>query len=373
MKSKVKGLSKKALRQFLHVFWLFPIRKKKIIFICYDGTQYSCNPKYVAEYLITNKIDFDVYFAYKNEVTRKQMIEGIHPVKLNRPSFFYHILTSGTVLTNTNIRDYIPLRKSQILFNTWHGAALKGMPKLKVDYNRTDFFVAENKLTHQVIASPIGMDYHGKILDYGMPRNDILINHPLDLIRATKDKLQINSEVKILMYAPTFREGDSDYLNINLSGVAEELRKRTKCDWIILYRLHHFQKGKIKLENGIDVTDYPDMQHLLLIADVLITDYSSTMWEMSLMNKPVFLYAPDIKRYLETERTAFFYPFEELPFPRAYDNDHLLAIINEFDENKYKVDLAEYHRRMGEFECEGNSTKLLVDVIIKEIKASCIL
>ena len=91
------------------------------------------------------------------------------------------------------------------------------------------------------------------------------------------------------------------------------------------------------------------------------------------MNKPVFLYAPDIKRYLETERTAFFYPFEELPFPRAYDNDHLLAIINEFDENKYKVDLAEYHRRMGEFECEGNSTKLLVDVIIKEIKASCIL
>ena len=72
MKSKVKGLPKKALREFLHVFWLFPIRKKKIIFICYDGTQYSCNPKYVAEYLITNKIEFDVYFAYKNEETREQ-------------------------------------------------------------------------------------------------------------------------------------------------------------------------------------------------------------------------------------------------------------------------------------------------------------
>ena len=90
------------------------------------------------------------------------------------------------------------------------------------------------------------------------------------------------------------------------------------------------------------------MQELLLAADVLVTDYSSSIWDMSLAFKPTFLYCPDLDRY-RAERD-FYIDIHEWPFPLAADNAALAANIRGFDEEKYRADVAAHHARLGSCE-----------------------
>ena len=95
-------------------------------------------------------------------------------------------------------------------------------------------------------------------------------------------------------------------------------------------------------------TDYPDMQDLLKCADVLLTDYSSCMWDFSLMHKPCFLYARDISEY-RGERD-FYTPIEDWPFPLASNNDELAQVIADFDEDAYHAAVDRHHEELGSTE-----------------------
>ena len=97
-----------------------------------------------------------------------------------------------------------------------------------------------------------------------------------------------------------------------------------------------------------NATDYPDMQDLLQCADVLLTDYSSCMWDFSLMKKPCFLYARDIAEY-RGERD-FYTPIDSWPFPLAADNGELAAVISDFDEAAYRSAVDRHHRELGSTE-----------------------
>ena len=95
-------------------------------------------------------------------------------------------------------------------------------------------------------------------------------------------------------------------------------------------------------------TDYPDMQELLATADVLITDYSSCMGDMCLMNKPVFLYTPDLADYIG-ER-GFYWDIFSLPFPVAKNEKELIHNILEFDIDLYRRNVVKYLRRLVSYE-----------------------
>jgi CDP-glycerol glycerophosphotransferase len=114
----------------------------------------------------------------------------------------------------------------------------------------------------------------------------------------------------------------------------------------------------VKQKNVIDVTGYNDIQELLLIADILISDYSSLMFDYSLTNRPCFLYVPDIKQYLEKERN-FYFNLEELPFVSAVSNSDLVREIEQFDEIHYKQEVQTFLNKVGSYE-NGNSSELLL-------------
>ena len=109
-----------------------------------------------------------------------------------------------------------------------------------------------------------------------------------------------------------------------------------------------------------NATDYPDMQDLLQCADVLLTDYSSCMWDFSLMHKPCFLYARDIAEY-RGERD-FYTPIDSWPFPLADDNDSLEQVISDFDEGQYRTDVDRHHTELGSTE-SGTATAQCVQRI----------
>ena len=167
-----------------------------------------------------------------------------------------------------------------------------------------------------------------------------------------------------MLYAPTFRNSHTlDLYDVDFARLKASLEKRFGGEWVIVLRMHYYLADKAMAVGApwlLNATDYPDMQELLLASDVLLTDYSSCMWDFSLMKKPCFLYARDINEY-RGERD-FYTPIESWPFPLAADNDGLEKVIAEFDEAKYRADAARHHAELGSTE-SGTAAKQCVERI----------
>lgn len=186
--------------------------------------------------------------------------------------------------------------------------------------------------------------YKGDILQCGFPKTDYVINSSTEDIKNVKKVLNIDETFKIVLYAPTFRNNKNvDVYILEFDKLLENLGAKFGEQWIVLLMLHPSISEKaydfFYSEKVVNLSEYSDMQDLLIISDVLITDYSSTMFEFYLMNKIVFLYTTDVENY-ESERGLYFC-FESIPFLKAKTFEDLLKVIEDFDRNKYdqKVDV----------------------------------
>lgn len=347
---------------------ILPVKKKRISFICYNCTQYSCNPKYISEYIHENYDGvYELNWFYTDDHVRNRLPDYVKKSKKNSLQYFVSLMTSEFIISNVTLPRIVPFRAEQKKINTWHGTAFKGdHNKHGNDYNRFDYFLAENELTAKVLKREDSFNYTGEIVKIGMPRNDFLIRENESIKMSIKRQLGIQEDEKIILYAPTFRESVSNApFNIQFDRLISQLSMKFGGTWKVLFRYHHMQKGKIDLAGSVDVTSYPDMQQLLLVSDILITDYSSTMWDFSLMNKPVFLYAEDIDRYIQNERGEFYWPLEKLPFYIAKNNDELADAVKNFDQSDYIQKITQYHKDWGRYNYAGNATEIFVKKLIE--------
>mgnify|MGYP003308231683 FL=1 len=123
--------------------------------------------------------------------------------------------------------------------------------------------------------------------------------------------------------------------------------------WKILCRLHPNLIGKVSFNNVdkecIDVTNYNDIQELLIISDILITDFSSCMFDVAFMRKPCILYASDYLQYINNERNLYF-DIQTLPFSLTTTNDELVTAVNTFDMNLYANKVENFLSAIGTYE-----------------------
>ena len=151
----------------------------------------------------------------------------------------------------------------------------------------------------------------------------------------------------------------------------KELNEKYNKEWIVLLRLHPNIAHKSKelcekaSNNIIDVSNYGDMYELMLISDILITDYSSVMFEFSFASKPVFLYANDLDEYIKDR--GFYFDYNDLPYTIANNNEELINNITNFDNDIYQIKLKEFFDKIGLKET-GKASKEVVNVIEKEIE-----
>ena len=196
--------------------------------------------------------------------------------------------------------------------------------------------------------------YDGEIFEQGTPRNDILFGEKNDLKKIVKDRLNIDNDKKIILYAPTFRKNnDLSVYNINYKKTLSSLKEKFGGEWVFLVKLHPHLISKSKElvygDDVMDVTSYDDIQELLSVADVLISDYSSLMFDFGLTERPCFLYVPDLESYIQSDRRLYF-DINELPFISAKSNEELSNEIVNFDGDKYKKNLDKFSREIGSFE-----------------------
>lgn len=349
---------------------LFPLRvckikQNRILLLNSLNGNYCCNPKYIAEYLLSHYPNqFEIIFPVgKNVRVNVKELEdrGIRTVTAGTPAYYLLAMTSKVFITNSGGISYIPFRKKQIVINTWHGGG--AYKKAGVDTEKSFFFKRDcrltgKRITHfisssgkftEVMSSALMMD-KSKFWEIGLPRNDIFFTD----YQATADKIkklyQIEDDVKIALYAPTYRTPDAGTFfqhqlgpyEIDYQRVLHALTERFGGKWVLAVRLHSSIASSITQfpENVINMSAHADSQEVLCAADILINDYSSIMWDFVQMRKPCFIFATDYQKYLDT--VGLYTYADSWPFPFAQNNDELESLILHFDESAYAAAVDEY-------------------------------
>ncbi|PAV31691.1 glycerophosphotransferase [Virgibacillus profundi] len=361
-----------------------PIKKNKLFMFSYYGSNYGCNPKYITEYLVTHypKGRFDVVWAF-NDPNSKHLPTPIRKVKTMSFRYFYELCTAKVVITNYRTTELFVKRKNQYYIQTWHSSLrLKQIEKdaedvlpdsyvqmARKDSMKCDLLLSGCKYSTNIFKRSFWFD--GEIFEQGIPRNDMLIQHKSDDMGEIKRKLNIPKDKKILLYAPTFRKHNNlEVYDLDWTQLLNRLKNKFGSEWVILVKLHpHLISKSSQLINGNqhvkDVTSYEDIQELLFTADVLISDYSSLMFDFSITKRPCFLYVPDIHEYTKQDRKLYF-DITDLPFISATSNSDLFDKIGNFHNRNYQDNLAKFLNRVGSYE-EGRASEHL----LKRIEAVC--
>ena len=329
---------------------IFRINKKKILFKSWNGVSYSCNPRAISEDLYKKDPSIEFVWAFKEPNKKKKIVPHyVKCVKANSLKNIYELVTSKVWIFNNESSVGKFKRKNQIYIQTWHGD--RGLKKVLYDIKNNDSVkspLSEEKYCDLMITgSKFGesklrsaFHYDGEFLRNGCPRNDILIAQNAEYIKQIKQKLSIRPDTKIVMYAPTFRKKDKlmnkgfEIKDINLENVIEVLENKSGEDWVCLIRAHITVSGFLgEMQNHkiLDVSEYEEMSHLLLITDLFITDYSSSCGDFILTKKPLILYHADIDEYTKNDRT-FYFNVNDTPFWVANSQDALLTHIESMNE-----------------------------------------
>jgi CDP-glycerol glycerophosphotransferase len=370
------------IKVFLYyIFRLFPINNKKLFIQNFNGKGYGDNPKYIIEEILRRSLNFKIVWAVRPELS-KDFPKNVKTVPYKNIRAIYEEATAKIWIDNCRKQTDVRKRKQQFYIQTWHGAiGLKKVEKdvehqlsayyvkqAKYDSTMINLFLSDSTFTSQIYRSSFW--YNGEILECGSPRDDILVNYNYHLKNKVKRHFNIDNNTKIILYAPTFRENfDVSVYNIDYKSILNVLEKKTKENWVFLLKLHPNISGKSSnflFNNQIfNASNYCDMQELLFAGDILISDYSSCIYEFAIMNKQVFLFINDYEQYRK-ERNFYLDPFS-LPFPCSTNNEELLYNIINVNTAQYINSLDNFFIKVGLIR-DGNASSKVVDRIITEME-----
>ena len=379
MKQKIWKMTRPVLRpvggaMIIVLFYLlriFPIKKNKVLACVSAGSRYDDNQKYIMEELHKLIPDLDIVWV-KNPKFEYELPEWTRPVKWQSWRCVYEYVTAKIWNSNVIVPDYFVKRKGQLYVETWHG----GLGIKKVDGDVIGEYAAEinkkrllrnvsemadvfiSNSDHLSIIYRRAFKFHGPIWKCGYPKNDILVRNDPEDGERTRKELGIPKTHKVLFYAPTWRlrfekeqHVDMKVYDLDMLRLKQALAERFGGEWTMLIRFHpklrHYAKGCLEAQPEVmDVTDYPDMQQLLMATDVMVSDYSSCVFDAALRRIPCFTYATDFEAYKYEERGVY-YEMEELPFPYAKNNDEMEQNVKAFDMEEYLKKWDAFAVRMG--------------------------
>ncbi len=238
---------------------------------------------------------------------------------------------------------------------------------LKMSGSKIDHLIVTSSNISEIYQKAFQVD-EKKILPFGIPRIDYYFdknNINPDNVRNIRTKFEEKyPEVKgkkIVLYAPTFRENKSlnDKITVNFDG---NLFKSNLGDEYFLIFKSHPKYNISTVKNSIDISKHDNVQEILLISDILITDYSSIMIEFAVLLKPIIFYPFDLEYYISNER-GFYFEYNDVPGPIANDTNEIIEIIknNNFDIDKIKKFVFRNYDYL-----DDKSSKRIVDYILSE-------
>lgn len=360
---------------------IFPIKENKIVFCTAKGKRYGDNPMYISDELINREKEYDMVWLLKENV-EEEIPQSVRRVKYNLFTEMIELATAKVWVDSNFKYSWIKKRKKQLYVQTWHGSygikkicydSKKNFSKIDqrnndINVDSFDLMISNSKKTTEIYRS--AFRYGGEILECGSPRNDIIISAP----KKNKEKVIkyfAIEDKKIVLYAPTYRANYGvDKFELNYKILIQTLEKKYGGEWVVLVRLHPYnlkeaEKLAIYNEKILNASQYSIMQDLLVASDILITDYSSCMFDFATTRKPCFLYATDVEEYRNDR--DYYFDIKDLPFPLAENNEQLEENILNFDEEVYQKKLNELFEQVGLCET-GHASEKVADYIEQWMK-----
>lgn len=340
---------------------LLPIHRRKIVVSNYYGRGYGDNPKAIVQELLRRKADVQIVWLTDGDHAAASLPDGVKPCPYHSLRRIYELSTAKVWIDNCRKGARFK-KRGQIYLQTWHGFALKRIErdvadKLPADYpayaqrdsDQTDLIVSCSRFMTEIYQRSFW--YHGDVEVFGAPRNDLLCSQSDRPLEKVCSSLGIPNGCRIVLYAPTFRaDGSLDAYDLDYARLRQCCEDRFGGRFAVAIRLHpNVAKlaGNLQYDGvtTFNASPYEDMQELLAAADVIVTDYSSLMFDFCLTRRPCFQFAIDIEQY-RTDRN-FYFSLDSLPFPLATNNDELANQIAGFNENKYGQSIDAFIREVG--------------------------
>jgi CDP-glycerol glycerophosphotransferase (TagB/SpsB family) len=311
-----------------------------IFFESYYGQNVSSNPRGIDRAIERMLPDVARYWSVLDASV--EVPDGAIAIYEGSEAWWQARASSRVLVVNDWIRKRFRKRRGQTVLQTWHGTPLKQLaldrPGIRLraaiatrrERSHWSIMLAQNQFSAGVFRSAYA--FTGPIWLEGYPRDDILVSGDAAAVRK---RLGVSTTAKVVLYAPTWRDdrpGKVDHLDV--AKFANDLGP----GFVTLIRGHSRSMPpgvEIVADGVIDVTGYPDISELFLVADALITDYSSVMFDFSVTGKPIYFFTPDLAHYRDDLRGFYFDLLADAPGPVLTDATELAARIRTTDRTEF--------------------------------------
>ena len=381
---KIRLIAKKYRFLYIIYFYLFSsiikilklfIRTddEMVVFLSFSGKKFDDSPRAIYEGMIKDERFSHVKVIWIFENPEKFTL-NCRKVKIDSLVYYYYILKARCWITNVAMERGLDFKGERTFYlNTWHGIPIKkigtdvksknGAFVTRQEKWNVDLFLAQSDYDADIYSRVFNISQE-RIKKTGMPRNDILLKNDCN-IQLLKSKLNLPLNKKIILYAPTFREFNSDYVGEYIFENpihVNKWREKLANDYVIIFRAHSSISKLMGITDDdfmYDFSIYPQLTDLMLVSDLLISDYSSLLFDYSILEKPMFCFAYDYEEYMG-KRGIYIDLETDFPNSFAKNEDDLLALIVSSDEKTVKDALSIKQKYMKNL-C--NSTSVVLNIV----------
>lgn len=349
--------------------------KHTALFEAFNGRSGGDNPLPIGEHLIERDPNFEIRWAvadYSVEVP-----SFAKPVVIHSEEYYRLVNSSELYVTNNWLPADTQHRDTQTILQTWHGTPLKtlgldrfhsGSARQRVNMESMtalwDGMISQNPYSTERFRSCYA--FAGQMLETGYPRNDVLVRGLSESERVClRQRLGVGANQKVLLYMPTWRENQTGiFAGLQL----DRLQSGLGPEWSVLARGHSMTtKGEGGgMPAGVkNVSLFPDVSLLYLVADILVTDYSSAMFDFSVTGKPMLYFTPDMDSYRDELRGMYFDLTSEAPGPIVSDLESLIDSVQRLEtvEREYEERYSTWQAKFNPWD-DGRSTERVVNFLL---------
>ena len=359
--------------------------EEKVLIQSYDGSSISGNPYYLLlemcnntkyqhlkKYVVANKKSIKTI----NKVIINENLQNVEVIKIHSKKYCKVLAEAKYLINNSTFPIYFIKKDGQIYLNTWHGTPLKAMGRDIIDsphelgnsqrnFMMSDYLLYQNYFMFEKMRNAYMLDnlYHGKYVISGYPRNDVFFND--------KDRKEIRKKLgiedkKVIVYMPTWRgtinQKQDEQQEKDIVKMISKLEKELDEDEVVYMKIHNLASTTIDYKKCKKIKPFPseyETYRFLNVADCLITDYSSVMFDFANTGRKIILYIYDFEEY--TKNRGFYINIKDMPFTMAYNEEELCAEIKNIKSTNVYKDFQNEYCKYDSKETSKNICKLLFD------------
>ena len=347
-----------------------------VVYASFEGRQVSDSPRAIFDELVRREAPLEHLWVVRDGMARAP--EGATLVREGSAEHYDALATARYVVANEDFPAWFERRPDQVAVQTLAGTPFKqvGLDVENAHPTQKRFEGAwhgtsaqwQHVLSPSTFATPIlrrAFAIEGELHETGSPRADLLAAPGLEeRSRALRARLGLPDDRRVVLYAPTFRDHIVDHRGrprIDLHLDIERLRAIAGDDVVVLFRKHHlvFDPAPATPDGFVrDASGFGDGAELLLAADVLVTDYSSLLFDFALTGRPAVLFAHDLETYRDDVRGLYLDPERDVPYPLVRTTDELGETLRSLA----PPDLTAFRERYCDLD-DGAATARAVDAI----------